>query len=168
MNITKEKLTKLAEDHKMMIQEVDEPDTETVDQEVNSDDTEPKSKGLTKLASYFFHSRTQTHVFHLRLKGAGSYAAHKALQGYYKEIVGLVDGLVESHQGKYGLIEFEDVTSIDNNASIDNIINYFEKLATDLEEMRTDKSLQDSWMQNQIDNVAELIYSTKYKLVNLL
>ena len=75
--------------------------------------------------------------------------------------------MIESYQGKYGLIEFEDVTSIDNNASIDNIINYFEQLATELEKMRSDESLQDTWVQNQIDNIAELIYSTKYKLVNL-
>ena len=60
---------------------------EMFDQEINSDNTEPKSKGLTKLASYYFHSRTQTHVFHLRLKGVGAYAAHKALQVYYEEIV---------------------------------------------------------------------------------
>ena len=140
---------------------------EMVDQEINPDNTEFKSKGLTKLASYYFHSRTQTHVFHLRLKGVGAYAAHKALQVYYEEIVELIDGLIESYQGKYGLIEFEDVTSIDNNASIDNIINYFEQLATELEKMRSDEYLQDTWVQNQIDNIAELIYSTKYKLVNL-
>jgi len=166
-NITKEKITKLAEEHKMMVPEAGEPGTEVVDQEINSDNNESKSKGLTKLASYYFHSRTQAHAFHLRVKGAGSYAVHIALQNYYEEIVGLIDGLVESYQGKYGLIEFENVTNIDNNASIDNIINYFEKLATELEQMRADKSLQDSWVQNQIDTIAELIYSTKYKLVNL-
>ena len=59
---------------------------------------------MEQLASLFFHSRTQTHVFHLGVKGPGAYAAHKALQEYYEEIVGLVDGLVESYQGKYGLI----------------------------------------------------------------
>ena len=38
MNITKEKLTKLAEDHKMMVPEVDEPGTEMVSQEITPTD----------------------------------------------------------------------------------------------------------------------------------
>ena len=36
MNITKEKLTKLAEEHKMMVPEVDEPGTEMIDQEIGT------------------------------------------------------------------------------------------------------------------------------------
>ena len=122
---------------------------------------------MEQLASLFFHSRTQAHVFHLRVKKAGSYAAHKALQEYYESIIELVDGLVESYQGKYGLIEFQDVDGLDNNASIENIIKYFESLCSALEKLRGDKKLQDSWIQNQIDGIAELLYSTKYKLENL-
>ena len=122
---------------------------------------------MEKIASLFFHSRTQAHVFHLRVKGPGAYATHKALQKYYEEIIELIDGLVESYQGKNGLIEFQEVEGIDNNASHENIIKYFEKLAAALEKLRTEESLQDTWIQNQIDGVAELIYSTKYNLENL-
>jgi DNA-binding ferritin-like protein len=122
---------------------------------------------MEELASLFFHSRTQAHVFHLGVKGVGSFAAHKALQEYYEGIVGLIDGLVEGYQGKYGIIKFKAVTGLDNNCDIDNIINYFEKLCIALEKIRKDEKLQDSWIQNQIDNVAELLYSTKYKLTNL-
>ena len=122
---------------------------------------------MKKLASLFFHSRTQAHVFHLRVKGPGAYATHKALQEYYEEIIELIDGLVESYQGKNGLIEFQEVEGIDNNASHENIIKYFEKLAAALDKLRADESLQDTYIQNQIDGVAELIYSTLYKLENL-
>ena len=122
---------------------------------------------MEQLASLFFHSRTQAHVFHLGVKGPGSFAAHKALETYYDEIVGLIDGLVESYQGKYGLIKFAAVSGIDNDCSIKNIISYFEKLCTALEKLRKDSKLQDSWIQNEIDNVAKLLYETKYKLVNL-
>ena len=122
---------------------------------------------MEQLASLFFHSRTQAHIFHLGVKGPGAYAAHKALEGYYEEIVELIDGLVESYQGKYGLIKFQPVNTIDNNCDIKNIISYFEKLCIALEKLRQDKKLQDSWIQNEIDNVANLLYSTKYKLVNL-
>jgi len=122
---------------------------------------------MEQLASLFFHSRTQAHVFHLGIKGPGSYAAHKTLNEYYDEIVGLVDGLVESYQGKYGIIKFQPVNTLDTNCDIKNIIGYFEKLCVALEKLRQDKKLQDTWIQNQIDNISELLYSTKYKLVNL-
>lgn len=113
------------------------------------------------------HSRTQAHIFHLRVKGNGAYAAHKALQKYYEGILPLLDGLVEGYQGKNDLVEFVNVDSIDNNASIDNVIKYFDKLTAIVEKLRKDSTLQDSFFQNEIDNVAMLIYSTKYKLVNL-
>ena len=122
---------------------------------------------MEQLASLFFHSRTQAHVFHLGVKGPGSFAAHKALEEYYESIVGLIDGLVESYQGKNGLIKFQPVNSIDNNCDIKNIISYFEKLCVALEKLRKDSKLQDSWIQNEIDNIATLLYSTKYKLINL-
>jgi DNA-binding ferritin-like protein len=122
---------------------------------------------MEELASLFFHSRTQAHVFHLRVKGTGSYAAHKALNKYYDEIIDLIDGLVESYQGKNGLIEFQDVDGIDNNAAIDNIIKYFDKLIAALDKLRKGEKLQDTWIQNELDNVEQLLYSTKYKLENL-
>jgi DNA-binding ferritin-like protein len=122
---------------------------------------------MEQLASLFFHSRTQAHVFHLGVKGPGSFAAHKALNEYYDGIVDIIDGLVESYQGKYGLIKFQPVNGLDTNCDIKNIISYFEKLCSALEKLRQDKKLQDTWIQNQIDAVSELLYSTKYKLVNL-
>jgi DNA-binding ferritin-like protein len=122
---------------------------------------------MEQLASLFFHSRTQAHVFHLGVKGPGSFAAHSALNIYYDEIVALIDGLVESYQGKYGLIKFQSVNGLDTNCDIKNIISYFEKLCVALEKLRKDSKLQDTWIQNQIDNISELLYSTKYKLVNL-
>jgi DNA-binding ferritin-like protein len=122
---------------------------------------------MEQLASLFFHSRTQAHVFHLGVKGPGSFAAHSALQSYYEGIVPLIDGLVESYQGKNGLIKFQVVNGIDNNCDIKNIISYFEKLCKALEKLRKDDKLQDSWIQNDIDNIATLLYSTKYKLENL-
>ena len=54
-----------------------------------------------EMVSKLFHSRTQAHVFHLQTK---SYAEHIALIGYYVDIINLVDGVIESYQGKYGII----------------------------------------------------------------
>jgi hypothetical protein len=122
---------------------------------------------MEELASILFHSRTQAHIFHLGVSGPGSYAAHVALQGYYDEIVGLTDSLVESYQGKYGLIQFKPVLGVDNDASCENIIKYFDKLITIVSTIRKTPGLQDSFIQNQIDNVEDLLFSTRYKLVNL-
>lgn len=122
---------------------------------------------MEELASILFHSRTQAHVFHLGVYGPGSFAAHKALNEYYDEIVDLTDGLVESYQGKYGLIKFKPVLGIDNDCSCENIIAYFDKLITIVDILRQGPGLQDSWIQNEIDNVCGLLFSTRYKLVNL-
>jgi hypothetical protein len=122
---------------------------------------------MEELASILFHSRTQAHVFHLGVSGPGSYAAHVALQGYYDGIIDLVDGLVESYQGKYGLIKFKPVLGLDNDCSCANIIAYFDKLLTIVDTLSKGPGLQDGFIQNQIDTINELLFSTRYKLVNL-
>jgi DNA-binding ferritin-like protein len=122
---------------------------------------------MKDLASILLHSQTQTHIYHLRVKGSGSDAAHKALQKYYESIDLLVDMLVESYQGKNGLVYFDQVDEIDNNASIENILKYFDKLISIIDKLRKGKELEDSFIQNQIDAVVDLVYSTKYKLENL-
>jgi hypothetical protein len=103
-------------------------------------------------------SRNQAHIFHLQTP---SFAAHKALQEYYEEIVELVDGLVESYQGRYGILrgyKMEGIIKEDDSA-----VTYFEGLCKFVEIIRT-KVPQDSYIQNEIDNVVNLIESTKYKL----
>jgi hypothetical protein len=122
---------------------------------------------MERIASMFLHSRTQAHIFHTRVTGEASFAAHIALQAYYEGIVPLIDGLVEGYQGQYGLIEYKEVNGVDNDASIENIIKYFDNLCKFLDKERKDSKLQMSWLQNDIDNIASLLYSTKYKLVNL-
>jgi len=122
---------------------------------------------MKELASILLHSQTQAHIFHLRVKGKGSYAAHKALQNYYEGIDGLVDGLVEAYQGKNGLVFFDSVEDIDNNATIENVIKYFDKLLAIVDKLRKGKDLEDSFFQNEIDNIVVMLYATKYKLENL-
>ena len=66
------------------------------------EDTEKKSGSLTEMLSILLHSRNQIHVFHLQTE---SYAEHKALGDFYEGIGELIDGIVESHQGKHGIIK---------------------------------------------------------------
>jgi len=122
---------------------------------------------MEQLASLLLHSRTQVHSFHLGVKGVGSFSAHVALGNYYDTIGGIVDGLVEAYQGQYGLIKLQAVSGLDTNNDIKNVIAYFDKLIAVIAKLRQEEKLQMSWLQNDIDNIVTLLYSTKYKLVNL-
>lgn len=109
-------------------------------------------------------SRNQAHIYHLQVTGPGSFAAHKALNEYYDGIVDHVDSIAESIQGRYGIIKgYRMDGSIREDGSF---VAYFEALCKFVETVRT-QCPQDSFIQNQIDTVVELIESTKYKLKNL-
>lgn len=103
-------------------------------------------------------SRNQVHIYHLQ---TDSYAAHKALQGYYEGIVDLIDGLVESYQGRYGILTGYKMAG--NIKEDNNYAMYFDALCKFVETIRTQLP-QDSYIQNQVDEVVALIESTKYKL----
>ncbi len=121
---------------------------------------------MEELASLLLQSRTQSHSFHLGVRGVGAHSAHVALGEYYDSIGDLIDGLVEVYQGKEGLIQLSGIGVLDKNNDIKNIINYFEKLCAMVAKLRQNPKLQDSWIQNDIDTVVSLLYKTKYKLVN--
>ena len=114
---------------------------------------------FSKLVSHLMHSRNQAHVYHLQTK---SFAEHMALQGYYNGIRELVDGLIESYQGKNGIIDKYTSFELNNYKSNKETINYFTALQKNVDSLRDD--VADSYIQNQIDTVTELIQSTVYKL----
>jgi hypothetical protein len=120
---------------------------------------ENNTGGFKEIISVLFHSRTQVHVFHLQTE---SYAEHKALQDYYEGVLELIDGLVESYQGKYGIITNYTTLKVDDYINNDDVKSYLEKVNSVIEKNRT--SVKESFMQNQIDTVQELIFSTLYKL----
>ena len=118
---------------------------------------------MGQFVSTLFASRTQAHIFHLQTTGEGSFAAHSALNTYYDEIVGLADGLVESYQGKYGIITGYGNVALQEFQNCEGVIVYFETLCMFVEKSRG-MVCQDSYLQNQIDTIVELIKSTIYKL----
>lgn len=116
------------------------------------------------LIGTLLQSRTQAQVYHWQAQGVGSDAAHRALGTYYDAIVGLVDGLVESTQGRYGIVRgYKMQESLREDG---NFVKYFEALSKFVEMVRT-QIPQDSYIQNQIDEIVELVEHTKYKLINL-
>lgn len=128
--------------------------------DVNVEKSEGKVNGsFVDIVSGILHSRTQIHIYHLQTK---SFAVHKALNDYYDAVVDLFDGLVESYQGKHGIVEDYKCDGYDNYTSVNSAIEYLQKLDKTIEGSR--KSVKESYIQNQIDTVQELIYSTIYKL----
>ena len=115
---------------------------------------------IGQFISTLFASRTQAHVFHLQ---TDSFAAHSALNAYYDEIVGITDGIVESYQGKYGIVSGYGNIALQEFQNCEGVISYFETLCMYVEKSRQ-MIAQDSYIQNQIDEVVALINSTIYKL----
>ena len=102
------------------------------------------------------HSATNTHFFHW---STDSYAKHKALAKYYDSIIDLTDTFSESYMGKYG--KFTSFPSVYHQPK--DPIRYMESLQSFVKEARQDLP-QDSELQNIIDEIADLINSTTYKL----
>jgi len=145
----------------------DDQDDDDNDQEEDDDDEEDGeddqeddgNEDFCEMVCNILHSRNQAHVFHLQTQ---SFAEHNALNNYYDGVVDLFDGIIESYQGKYGIIKNFKTFKIEQYKNCKKTISYFEKLLDIIDENR--ESIEDSYIQNQIDTVQELINSTIYKL----
>jgi hypothetical protein len=141
-------------------EDIDNESEEEEEEEDDDDDVEDGSNDdFCEMVCNILHSRNQAHVFHLQTQ---SFAEHKALNDYYDGVVALFDGIVESYQGKYGIIKNFKTFKIEQYRNGKKTISYFERLLDIIEENRD--SVDDSYLQNQIDTVQELINSTIYKL----
>jgi high-affinity Fe2+/Pb2+ permease len=156
-----EKLKEELKKRNIWEQEDDEDDN---DQEENDDDQDEKdssnhNEDFCDMVCQLLHSQTQVHIFHL---GTKSYSEHKALQKYYEGIDALVDGVIESYQGKYGLLTNYKSFKNQSYKNKNQVLKYFTGLLNMIEEKRD--CCDDSFIQNQIDTIQELAYSTMYKL----
>jgi high-affinity Fe2+/Pb2+ permease len=156
-----EKLKEELKKRNLWEQEDDEDDN---DQEENDDDQDEKdssnhNEDFCDMVCQLLHSQTQVHIFHL---GTKSYSEHKALQKYYEGIDALVDGVIESYQGKYGLLTNYKSFKNQSYKNKNQVLKYFTGLLNMIEEKRD--CCDDSFIQNQIDTIQELAYSTMYKL----
>ena len=126
----------------------------------------PKVK-LTQLSpgKFFgklFQLRDEIHLNHLRVSGVGSYATHKALNEFYDGLLDLIDSLIESYQGKYGIIDIEIPSSSKSDS-----IKCLEELVKLTDNGLVYNMFTETWIQNQIDEISTLTYQTLYKLKNL-
>ena len=103
-----------------------------------------------------FLARDVAHSVHLNTR---SFSKHMALAEYYDGIVDLTDQFAESYMGKYG--KFTAFPSVYHQPK--DPVRYLKSLQTFVKEARQDLP-QDSELQNIIDEIADLINTTAYKL----
>ena len=115
-----------------------------------------ETQNVAMFAATLLHSATNTHFFHW---STNSYSQHKALGNYYDEIVELVDDYVEAYMGCYEQIKtFPSVYHQPKEP-----LKYLESLKNFVDDARKDLP-QETQIQNIIDEIAQLIDSTLYKL----
>ena len=143
----------------MSEQEMEDFEMQDFEMENESMGDEGVSGDFSKLASILLHSQTQVHTLHLQTQ---SYSEHKATQNYYEGVDALVDGLIESYQGKYGIVKGYETMEIQDWQSTEKTCDYMKNLCKQVDDLRD--CCEDSYLQNQIDTIIELINSTIYKL----
>jgi hypothetical protein len=106
-----------------------------------------------------FLARDVAHSTHLNTR---SFSKHSALNTFYDEVIDLADKFAEAYQGKYGLI---GPISLMTAKKTNNIVAFLEGQVDELDGMRykvVDKDCTP--IQNIIDEIFGLYYSTLYKL----
>jgi hypothetical protein len=104
-----------------------------------------------KQQAIFWHNQTEV------------YSEHKTLNGFYESIEDLLDGLVESVAGIYGRPKGYEAHDFVDWTSTDDTIAYFKGVYTYIQSERT-SLYSESWIQNQIDELAALVAQTIYLL----
>lgn len=111
---------------------------------------------------HLFLARDVAHSAHLMTP---SYAAHKALQKFYENIIPLADDFAEAYQGRHGLIGAVALQRADKNT---DIVEFLQDSLDTIEKNR-DKfcDKDDTAMQNIVDEIVALYLSSLYKLRHL-
>ena len=103
--------------------------------------------------------RDQIHLAHMSSK---SYAQHNALGDFYEGVLGLADSIIEGYQGKYGIINIQIPASANTDA-----LQVIKTLVNLTDNGLVYSSFQETWIQNQLDEISALSYRAIYKLENL-
>lgn len=145
-----------------------EPEIKSEEPQSNPEtNPETEKSDVSKFFSKLFESREMAHVYHLQIRGEGSYAGHKALDEYYTSVLDLIDQIIETYSGQYEIVE--NYETIDTSNAIDkNKVDYFTELQKFIKENRySTLSKEDTHLQNIVDEIVALGYRTLYKLKNL-
>lgn len=114
---------------------------------------------IAKAVGIMFMSRTGSHMCHLKTT---SYAAHKALDEFYNEIIELADDFIEAAQGQYGIL---DIPFVNISGSVKDPIGMLQGHLSQLE--NTLRDLDEDYLVSLFQEIQKLYRSTLYKLINL-
>lgn len=148
--------------------DVEEIQNNTVNQDAQN---QPESIKVTQtsgdavsLFSKLFESREMAHIYHLQVNGQqGSHAAHVALNDYYFNVENLIDDLIETYQGQYGIVDGYSIIDTKDTRSKE-AVSYLEEIAEFIKHGRKCISVDDTHLHNIIDEIVALVYKTLYKL----
>ena len=115
---------------------------------------------FVEFISHLLDAKEQTIIWHNQTK---SYAEHKALDFFQDELADKYDDLVESVSGIYGRPKGYSVATLVDYKSNDQLMKYYKELYMWVQSER--KTIyQETWVQNQIDEIAALIGKMLYLL----
>lgn len=116
---------------------------------------------ICELISKAFTTRNLLHFAHWNTK---SFASHMALGDLYDQIIEDIDEIVETYQGKFGLVEdlYCEAAKLP-----DNITNHVKEEAQWVEDNRMFLSKGETSIENLIDTLIGHYHKCVYKLENL-
>ena len=115
--------------------------------------------------SELMNAATSIHKLHLKVKGTGSYAAHKALNELYDALPGHADDLAEGYQGAAEkLLDYKEVAPKTLN-SVEDALAYIREMTSMVTSLQA--KMPYSEIVNDLDTIKSTLNSTKYKLLFL-
>ena len=115
--------------------------------------------------SELMNAATSIHKLHLKVKGTGSYAAHKALNELYDALPGHADDLAEGYQGAAEkLLDYKEAAPRTLN-TVEEGIAYLRDMYQMINALQA--KMPYSEIVNSLDTVKDTINSGKYKLLFL-
>ena len=116
-------------------------------------------------ATELMNAATSFHKLHLKVKGMGSYAAHKALNDLYDALPDHADTLIEGYQGaSEKLLEYSEIAPRTLN-TVEEGIAYLRDMYQMVNALQA--KMPYSELVNSLDTVKDTINSAKYKLLFL-
>ena len=113
-------------------------------------------KDCSAFISMLFKAKEDAHISHIEQRSKSD-AVHNALGEFYEAMDELIDTLAETVMGVHGQLTLSFSASV-----IVDPLSYMQTLYTQVNKERN--MYTEGWIQNQIDEVAQLIAHTIYKL----
>ena len=120
-----------------------------------------KGKPVLPIAALLLKARTDVHLTHLLQKDK-TLATHNAMSIFYEGVLDLVDTYVETSMG---IDDTFKLTEVEESMAIANPLAYFKNLYNTISVER--EVIKESFLQNQIDTMQELIAHTLYRIKNI-